>query len=85
MYIQCSDPCSGVARVAELGGQAGGKGSHQGGKHSRETQSADGTSTGGLRAAQVPLIKLTISGFKSSVVSRKICDLHTVKIALKFI
>ena len=29
--------CSGVARVVELGGQAGGKGSHQGGKRIRET------------------------------------------------
>ena len=29
---------SGVARVAEVGGQAGGKGLHQGGKHIREPE-----------------------------------------------
>ena len=36
---QCSSlKISGVARVAELGGQAGGKGFDQGGKHNRETE-----------------------------------------------
>ena len=44
--------CSGVARVAELWGQAGGKGLHQGGKHTRETRRADGTSTVPLKAPQ---------------------------------
>ena len=43
---------SGVARVAGVWGQAGGKGLHQGGKHIRETRRADGISEGGLRAAQ---------------------------------
>ena len=33
-------PLSDVARVAKLGGQAGGKGLHQGGKRTRETRSA---------------------------------------------
>ena len=50
MYIQCSDPCSGVARVAELGGQAGGKGLHHGGKRLREAQRADALSAGGVGA-----------------------------------
>ena len=77
---------SGVARVVELGGrQAGGKGLRQGGKYTCETRRANGISTGRLRAAQLLLIKLTISCFKSSVVSRKVCNLHTVKIKLKSI
>ena len=62
MYIQCSDPCSGVARVAELGGQAGGKGSHQGGKHTREPKVPTAYRPGVLRASQLRLIKLTVSG-----------------------
>ena len=42
---------SGVARVAELAGQAGGKGLHQGGEHIREARRADAISEGGLGAA----------------------------------
>ena len=45
---------SGVARVAELGGQAGGKGLQQGGKHTREHRRADCIFAGGLRAAHTP-------------------------------
>ena len=45
---------SGVARVAELGGQAGGKGLHQRGKRTRETRRADGISARGLRTTEGP-------------------------------
>ena len=45
---------SGVARVAELGGQAGSKGLFQGGKHIREARTASAISAGGQRAAQGP-------------------------------
>ena len=36
-----------------------------------------------LKALKILLIKLDVNGFKSSAISRKICNLHTVKISLK--
>ena len=45
---------SGVARVAELGGQAGGKGLHQGGKHTQDPESRRYIDCGSEGSSRIP-------------------------------